>query len=169
MISYSEVPVPLLCCTLGWLLPAFDPGDVSTEGATEVARGLVDRESMHGCPQLQLVSVALAFVAVLSSGLQVDGQRATASGCRAVNGTGSMQLISGLTRRHEAELVQYVLHRDFVAQRIEVDARHASPRFSRAFSSVAPNREEALVLVFALSARMAWCRTAEAPFECQCD
>ncbi len=50
-------------------LPAFDPGDVSTKGATEVDRGLVDGQSMHGRPQLQLVSVALAFVAVVASGL----------------------------------------------------------------------------------------------------
>jgi hypothetical protein len=149
LLSLVEVPVPLLCSRLvGWWSPAFDPGNVLAEGATEVDRGLVDGQSMDGGPQFQLVSVALAFVAVVPSGFEVDGERATAGRRRAVNGTGSMQLVSGLTGRHEAELVQYVFGADCGAQRLVVDGAAC---FTSVLSGIllrARNREEAPVLVF---------------------
>ena len=93
--------------------------------------------------------MAVAFVAVVSFGFQVDRECSTFGRRRAMHGTWSVQLISGLACGHEAELVQYILHADLGAERLEVDACHASPQLSLARFTAAGNREEAPVLTLA--------------------
>ena len=83
--------------------PAFDPGDVVSENAAEVARGFVKGKSVDGRPKLQLISVAAAFVAVVASGVQVHRERSTLVGRGAVNRARPMQLIASALRGLEVQ------------------------------------------------------------------
>jgi hypothetical protein len=53
---------------------------------------------------------------------------------------GYQRLIQGTSRPKARQRSIAAWYRDLVAQRIEVDTRHASPRFGVALSFAAPNR-----------------------------
>jgi hypothetical protein len=68
-----QVPVPLLFCPVR--LPALDPGHFLAECLAQIDGGLVDRLVVCGGPQLELISFAVALVAVVSSFGEVNGKR----------------------------------------------------------------------------------------------
>ena len=59
---FSSVPV---------VLPTFDPRDVTAEVITKVHGCFVDRQLVNGCPEFQLIALAVTLVAVVSPGGQV--------------------------------------------------------------------------------------------------
>ncbi len=61
--------MPLLFCPFE--LPAFDPGNFTAKDTTKIQCGLVNGQVVYGGPEFQLVSFAMALVAVVSSGSDV--------------------------------------------------------------------------------------------------
>ena len=104
--------------------PTLDPGNLVSENAAEVARGFVKGKSVDGCPKLQLISVAAAFVAVVASGVQIHRQGATRGGRGVVHRTRPVQLIAGALGGLEVQLREDALHGDLAAKAVKVDSRH---------------------------------------------
>jgi tellurite resistance protein len=87
-------------------------------------RGGVEFLPVDFGPEIQLVSAAVTFVAVVTLAAQVDGECASAWRGRAVNRARTVQLITRAGDGFEAELRQHTFHRDFGAQSVEVDVGH---------------------------------------------
>ena len=82
-----------------------DLGYFASERAAQVDRGVVEREFMDDGPELELVPLALTFVAVVPPFFQVDGKRSALAGARAVNGAWAMELASRSGRGLESKLL----------------------------------------------------------------
>jgi len=101
-----------------------DPRNVVAESPTKIQRGIVNGQMVDRSPQFQLVAVAVAFVAVVASAAQVDGEGSAPQRRRSVNGAWPVKLVPQSIDGLEAELPQYMPHRDLGTQPGEVDAGH---------------------------------------------
>ena len=104
--------------------PAFDPGYWAAQGSAQVEGRVVNRQLVDCCPQLELVSLAVAFVATVTAALLVHRKRSTLGRGRTVDWARSVPLVPRATAGLEADLVQDLLHRDLVAEGVEVDTCH---------------------------------------------
>src|SRR5574340_1623262 len=103
---------------------ASDPRDGMSNGPTEIQCGFVNGQIVDRSPEFQLIAVGAAFVAVVTSTAQVDGERATPRARRAVDGAWSTELVPKASDRLEAETIEHLLHRDLGTQPGEVDPGH---------------------------------------------
>ena len=113
--------------------PAFDPGHIASECATKIDYGIVNRKLLALGPELDLVPLALALVAVVSSGGEIHRERSASGGGRPVHRTGSTPLASGAAGWFEVEQVEDLLHRNLGAELGEVDSRHGRVAFRGRF------------------------------------
>jgi len=79
---------------------------------------------MDSSPKLQLISIAFAFMAIVTTRIHIYRKRTTTWIRGSMNRTWSSQLTSRLTNSLKMELLQNLLHLDFVAEHIEVDTCH---------------------------------------------
>ena len=121
-----QVPVPLLFCLCS---PACDPGDGSSEGSTEIDGGIVDREPVDLGPEFELVSLALALVAVVPSGAEIHRERSASAGGGLVYRARPTPLVAKAAGGCEVDQLQDLLHGDLVAKRVEVDSGHGRLSF----------------------------------------
>ena len=101
--------------------------DSETRAQITQATELVDaelRSNPYHLSESRAEGVAVTLVAVVASGTQVHREGSAAAGLRSVYWTRAVPLASGTTGRFEGEQGQYLLHGDFVAEPVEVDARH---------------------------------------------
>ena len=68
------------------------PGYSVTEDAAEIERGLVQWQVGGRCPQLKVVALAVAPMAVLAADRHVDGEGSAASGRGVMQRAGSVPL-----------------------------------------------------------------------------
>jgi hypothetical protein len=75
-------------------------------------------------PEFELVASTTAFVAVVAVHRHVHRERPSMLWLGFVQRAVSVPLVCSATNTREAEQVEYLLHGDFVAEPVEVDARH---------------------------------------------
>jgi len=83
--------------------PASDPGHIPSEGVAKIDGGIVDRTLLDLGPELDLVSLALALVAVVPSGAEIHRERSAPAGGGLVDGTRSASLVSAAAGWLEVE------------------------------------------------------------------
>jgi len=110
------------------LLPASNPGDFSSQRATKIDHRWVQFPLGEGCPQFQLVALAVALVAMVATDRHVYREVPAAIGRGFVQGTSSVPLVARSLGWLEAEQGQNLLHRDLTAKPFEVDSGHGFPR-----------------------------------------
>ena len=108
-------------------LPASDPGDFSSESVAEIDHRRVQLFLRDGGPEFQLVALAVALVAVVTAGRDVDGEVSGTVGGGAMHGTATVPLIAGPLGGLEGEQVEDLFHGDFAAEAVEVDSGHVFP------------------------------------------
>jgi hypothetical protein len=108
----------------GWSWLPRNPGDVVPQPLAEIDRRPMQGQLGGSGPQLQLVAVTVAAMAVVAAECQVHGERATTLGRRLMQGTAAVPLRSGATHRLEGEQVEYLRYRDLGTQSVEVDTWH---------------------------------------------
>ena len=113
--------------------PASDPRHIASECTTKIDGGIINRKLVDLGPELDLVSLALALMAVVPSGARIHRERSAAAGFGLVHGTRSTPLVSGPTGWFEVDQVQDLLHRDLVAKLVEVDSGHGRLCFRGGF------------------------------------
>ena len=121
-----QVTVPLLFCPVR--SPALDPGHVPAERLAQIDCGFVDRLDVYGSPKFELVSLAVALVAVVSTFGEIDRKR-PAGRRTSMDGTRTVQLLAMPTGRFPSQPLEHLAHRDLASQPIEIDSWH-----DRAFS-----------------------------------
>jgi hypothetical protein len=104
-----------------------EPRDVVSKCPTEIKRGIIKGQFANGGPELQLIAVAVAFVAVVSPGAHVDREDSAPRRCRSMDRAWAMHLVSTAPDRLKVQELQYLLHRDVGAQPVEVDPWHSPP------------------------------------------
>ena len=104
--------------------PACDPGDGPSEGSTEIDGGGVDWEPVDLGPEFELVSLALALVAVVPSGAEIHRERSASDRGGLVYGTRPTPLIAQAAGGCEVDQLQDLLHGDLVAKLVEIDSWH---------------------------------------------
>jgi len=107
-------------------LPASDPGDFSSESVAEIDHRRVQLFLRDGGPEFQLVALAVALVAVVTAGRDVDGEVSGTVGGGAMHGTATVPLIAGPLGGLEGEQVEDLFHGDFAAEAVEVDVTSSS-------------------------------------------
>jgi hypothetical protein len=107
-----------------WSSPASNPRNLAAEFATEIDHGRVEWLFGEGRPEFELVSFAVALMAMVTIDGHVHRKGLTAPGSRFVQGTRAVPLVTGTSGRLEAEQGQYLLHGDLGAKFVEVDARY---------------------------------------------
>jgi hypothetical protein len=112
---------PLLC---PGLLPTADPREFQAQRVAEIDRRLIERQLGGSRPQLELIALAVATMATVTTDRHVHGEATMTTGPGFVQGTTSVPLVAGSPARLEAEQVEHLLHRDLRAKLVEVDPRH---------------------------------------------
>ena len=138
-------------------LPASDPGDFSSESVAEIDRRRVQLFLRDGGPEFQLVALAVALVAVVTAGRDVDGDVSGTVGGGAMHGTATVPLIAGPLGGLEGEQVEDLFHGDFAAelagafQRLEglaqtlvLDAQQVAESGPREHRAVSQERQQLL-------------------------
>ena len=124
-------PLLLLASCLPAVLPAVNPRDFSAELSTQInGRRTVAQFRVSG-PELDLIAVAAALVAIIDSHRNVDRKRRTSIRCGIMQGATSVPLIASLTRRFEIDQREDLLHRDLTAKPVKVNAWHGCCRGAR--------------------------------------
>ena len=113
-------PLLLLC----FRLPAVKPRDVSADLPTQIDGRRTVAQLRVGGPELNLIALAVALMAIIDSHRDVDGKRRTSIRCGIVKGTTSVPLIASSTRRFETDQREDLLHRDLTAKLVKVNAWH---------------------------------------------
>jgi len=125
-VRRMQWPLLLLASCLPAVLPAVDPRDFSAELSTQInGRRTVAQFRVSG-PELDLIAVAAALVAIIDSHRNVDRKRRTSVRCGIMQGTTSVPLIASLTCRFETDQREYLLHGDLTSKPVKVNAWHGS-------------------------------------------
>ena len=90
----------------------------------EIQGGVVEGESLDGCPEVEWIAVRTAGEAAVDLAGKVDGEGAAGTGRAAGNWAGPAKLIALPACRLEAEQVEHLCHRDLLSKAAIVDARH---------------------------------------------
>lgn len=113
---------PLLL--LRFCLPAVKPRDFSADLPTQIdGCGTVSQLRVGG-PELNLIALAVALMAIIDSHRDVDRKGRASIRCGIVKGTTSVPLIASSTRRFEPDQREDLLHRDLTAKPVKVNAWH---------------------------------------------
>ena len=91
--------------------PGSNPGNFSAQRATEIDGGLVEWQVRDGGPELKLVSMTAALMAIVASGVYVDRERSRAPRVGRVHRTTPVPLSPGARSGLEVEQFQHSLHR----------------------------------------------------------
>ena len=119
-VRSMQWPLLLLC----FRLPAVKPRDVSADLPTKIdGRRTVAQLGVSG-PELNLIALAVALMAIIDSHRDIDRKRRMSIRCGIVKGTTSVPLIASSTRRFETDQGEDLLHRDLTAKLVEVNAWH---------------------------------------------
>jgi len=121
-VRSMQWPLLLLC----FRLPAVKPRDFSADLPTKIngCRAVIQL-GVSG-PELNLIALAVALMAIIDSHCDVDRKRRMSIRCGIVKGTTSVPLIASPTRRFEANQSEDLLHRDLTAKPVKVNAWHGS-------------------------------------------
>src|SRR3984957_1774609 len=105
--------------------PALDPGNVAANAKAKIDRSPMQRQFRGRCPEIELVTAAMATMAEVATDLHVHRERATPTPRRGlVQRTTSVPLHPRSIRGLEPKQAQNLLHRDFGANSVEVDSWH---------------------------------------------
>lgn len=121
-------PLLLLC----FRLPAVNPRDFSADFPTQIDGCRTVPQLRVGGPELNLIALAPAFMAIIDSHRDVDRKRRTSIRCGIMKGTTSVPLIASSTRRFETDQGEDLLHRDLTAKPVKVNTWHGCFLESRA-------------------------------------
>jgi hypothetical protein len=113
-------PLLLLC----FRLPAVNPRDFSADLPTQIDGCRTVSQLRVGGPELNLIALAPALMAIIDSHRDVDRKRRTSIRCGIMKGTTSVPLIASSTRRFETDQREDLLHRDLTAKPVKVNAWH---------------------------------------------
>src|SRR5271168_309910 len=116
--------LPCRGCTVA--LPAINPRNVPAKATAKVHRGLVQGQLPGGCPQLELVAVAVAAMARVAADRHVHRERATTMVLRQglMQRTIAVPLRPRSSRGLESKQAQDLLHRNLGANSVEIYTRH---------------------------------------------
>jgi hypothetical protein len=107
--------------------PALDPGNLAAKAVAKIDRSPMQRQLRGSGPKLELVTVTAAAVARVATDRHVYRERAittTTPRPGLVQRTTSVPLRPSSIRGLEPKQAQYLFHRDFRANSIEVDTGH---------------------------------------------
>jgi hypothetical protein len=107
--------------------PTPNPGNIAAKALAKIHGGAMHGQLCDGGPQLELVTVAVAAMAIIAVDRHVHRQRATMPRPALRQRTTSVPLRPRPIRGPEAKQVQDLLHGNLGANSIEVDARHGCP------------------------------------------
>ena len=106
-----------------------NPGNFSAELVAKIDRSLIERSLGQGRPKLNLVAVAVTLMAIVATGRHVHREESRTSAPAIMQRTSSVPLITPSMYGLEAQQVEYLLHRDLGAKRVEVDTGHGGLYF----------------------------------------
>src|SRR6516165_4873702 len=101
--------------------PAPNPGNVVTETLAKIHRSFMQRQLLGRSPELELVTVAVAVMAIVAAHRQVHRERATSPRPGLMQRASSVPLLPRPIRGPEPEQAQDLLHRDLSTNSVEVD------------------------------------------------
>ena len=113
-------PLLLLCLRL----PAVNPRDFSADLPTQIDGRRTVSQLRVGGPELNLIALAAALMAIIDSHRDIDRKRCMSTRRGIVKGTTSVPLIASSTRRFETDQREDLLHRDLTAKPVKVNAWH---------------------------------------------
>ena len=119
-VRRMQWPLLLLC----FRLPAVNPRDFSADLPTQINGRRTVSQLRVGGPELNLIALAPALMAIIDSHRDVDRKRRRSIRCGIMQGTTSVPLIASSTRRFETDQREDLLHRDLAAKPVKVNACH---------------------------------------------
>jgi hypothetical protein len=104
--------------------PPLNPRNLAAQPMAKIDRGLIHAQLGGSSPKLERVTVAAAAMAIVATARHVHRERMTPSRPGLMQRTTSVPLHPRSLRGLESQQVQNLLHRDFRANSVEVDAWH---------------------------------------------